>query len=115
MGIAPCTGVGPWLRALRSAAGDLPGHRVHCSDLGVHHADPGVHHPDLGVHDAPIFPFTIVRSARSRSAETRTKLVVKRDGSRYVSETTADEVLIEGLEWIAEQVLRHGFVKPEYA
>jgi hypothetical protein len=41
------------------------------------------------------------------------KLVVKRDGSRQVTEATGDSMLIEGLEWIVEQLLQHGVVKPE--
>ena len=56
----------PRLCALRS------GHRVRPAG-GVHDADPGVHHPDPGVHDAPILAFTIVRSARSRSREIRSR------------------------------------------
>jgi len=43
------------------------------ADLGDHDADPGDHDADLGDHDGPIPPITMLRSSRSRWADTRTK------------------------------------------
>ena len=41
------------------------------------------------------------------------KLVVKKNGSRHVTEVTADGVVTEGIDWIVEQPRAHGFVRPE--
>jgi hypothetical protein len=39
---------------------------------------------------------------------------VKRDGSRCASEQVGEGVLVEGIVWIARQLLENGVVKPEF-
>jgi len=68
----------------------------------------------IGRHDGAIISMRISDLVRPSFRVSYPKLVVKRDGSRHVTEQTVDGVVTDGLDWIVEQLLRHGIVKPEF-
>ena len=43
------------------------------------------------------------------------KTTIKRDGERRVEAAHSNRVLLEGLQWIAEQLSRNGSVLPEFS
>ena len=68
----------------------------------------------VGRHEGALVSIRISDPVRPSFRVSYPKLVVKRDGSRHVTEQTVDGVVTEGLDWIVEQLLRHGVVKPEF-
>jgi hypothetical protein len=68
----------------------------------------------VGRHEGAIVTIRISDPMRPSFQVSYPQLVVKRDGSRHVTEQTGDGVLVQGLSWIVEQLLQHGVVKPEF-
>lgn len=68
----------------------------------------------LGRHEDAILSVRVSDPTRPSFQVSYPKLIVKKDGSRHMTEVTVDHVLTEGLDWIVGQLLTHGLVKPEF-
>ena len=67
----------------------------------------------LGRSGDAIITVTLCDPIRPTFSITYPALTLRRDGSESISEQTSDEILAEGVAWIARKVFRFGFVPPE--
>jgi hypothetical protein len=68
----------------------------------------------IGSAAGAVIELQILDAARPSFAVCYPALKVKRNGRGHVENARADNVLVEGVEWIVDQLARHGVVRPEF-
>jgi hypothetical protein len=68
----------------------------------------------IGSSGAALVSLLVTDPDRPSFAVSYPALKVKRNGRRHVQRVHANGVLIEGIEWIVQQLAEHGVVRPEF-
>jgi hypothetical protein len=90
--------------------------RLRAQGLNVHVVGQGVGHVSLriGAKDGAVMGLRVQDPSRPAFIVSYPKLVVARNGEHHVQDVTAENVLVEGVEWVARALATDGVVRPEF-